>query len=119
MKKNLVVVGYGGMGGWHTQHALKSDTVNLLGIYYIDPKKSALARERGIFAYDSFEEVLSDERVDLLTVAIPNDSHMEVVVKALEAGKNVICEKPVAMNSEELDKMIAAAEKSGNIFSVH
>ena len=35
MKKNLVVVGYGGMGGWHTQHAQKSDVVNLLGIYDI------------------------------------------------------------------------------------
>ena len=119
MKKNLVVIGYGGMGGWHVQHAQKSDVVNLLGIYDIDPKKSELARERGIFAYDSFEDVLADERVDLITVAIPNDSHMEVVVKALEAGKNVICEKPVAMNSDELDKMISAAEKAGKIFSVH
>ena len=119
MKKNLVVIGYGGMGGWHTQHALKSDVVSLSGIYDIDPKKTALARERGIFAYDSLEAVLSDESVDLVTVAVPNDSHLDVVVKALEAGKNVICEKPVAMNSDELDKMIAAAEKSGKIFSVH
>ncbi len=119
MKKNLVVVGYGGMGGWHTQHALKSDVVNLLGIYDIDEKKSALARERGIFAYDSLEDVLADKNVDLITVAVPNDSHIGIVVKALEAGKNVICEKPVAMNSCELDKMIEAAEKSGKVFSVH
>ena len=61
MKKNLVVIGYGGMGGWHTQHALKSDVVNLKGIYDIDPKKTTLARERGIFAYDSLEAVLSDK----------------------------------------------------------
>ena len=119
MKKNLVVVGYGGMGGWHTQHALKSDVVSLAGIYDIDPKKSALARERGIFAYDSLEDVLNDEKVDLITVAIPNDSHIDVVVKALKAGKNVICEKPVAMNSCELDEMIKAAEESGRVFSVH
>ena len=119
MKKNLVVIGYGGMGGWHTQHALKSDVVNLKGIYDIDPKKTTLARERGIFAYDSLDAVLSDLSVDLVTVAIPNDSHLETVVKALKAGKNVICEKPVAMNSEELEEMIAAAEESGKIFSVH
>ncbi len=119
MKKNLVVVGYGGMGGWHTQHALKSDVVNLKGIYDIDPKKTTLARERGIFAYDSLEAVLSDKEVDLVTVAIPNDSHIGTVVKALEAGKNVICEKPVAMDSRELEEMISAAEKSGRIFSVH
>ena len=105
MKKNLVVIGYGGMGGWHTQHALKSDVVSLAGIYDIDPKKSALARERGIFAYDSFEAVLNDEKVDLVTVAIPNHLHKDVCIRL--------------MNSDELDKMIAAAEKSGKIFSVH
>lgn len=119
MKKNLVVIGYGGMGTWHTQHALKSDVVELAGIYDIKEEKCALARERGIFAYDSLEAVLNDPKVDLVTVAIPNDSHKEVVIKALEAGKNVICEKPVAMNLAELDEMIAAAEKSGKVFSVH
>lgn len=119
MKKNLVVVGYGGMGGWHVGHAQKSDVVNLLGIYDIDPKKSELARERGIFAYDSLDDVLADERVDIVTVAIPNDSHLDTVVRSLKAGKNVICEKPVAMNSAELEEMIAAAESSGKIFSVH
>ena len=46
--KNLVVIGYGGMGGWHVERAQKSDVVNLLGIYDIDPKKSELARSRGI-----------------------------------------------------------------------
>ena len=119
MKKNLVVIGYGGMGTWHTQHALKSDVVELAGIYDIKEEKCALARERGIFAYDSLDAVLNDPKVDLVTVAIPNDSHKEVVIKALEAGKNVICEKPVAMNLAELDEMIAAAEKSGKVFSVH
>lgn len=119
MKKNLVVIGYGGMGTWHTQHALKSDVVELAGIYDIKEEKCALARERGIFAYDSLEAVLNDPKVDLVTVAIPNDSHKEVVIKALEAGKNVICEKPVAMNLAELDEMIAAADKSGKVFSVH
>lgn len=119
MKKNLVVIGYGGMGSWHTQHALKSDVVTLKGVYDIDPAKNELARSRDIFAYDSYEAVLADPSVDMITVAIPNDSHLEVVVKALEAGKNVICEKPVAMDSDELDQMIKAAEKSGKVFSVH
>ena len=119
MKKNLVVIGYGGMGTWHTQHALKSDVVNLAGVYDINPEKNKLAEEKGIFAYDSYEAVLADEKVDLITVAIPNDSHKEVVIRALEAGKNVICEKPVSMDSAELDEMIAASEKSGKLFSVH
>ncbi len=117
--KNLVVIGYGGMGGWHVDHAQKSDVVNLLGIYDIDPKKVLLAESRGIRAYSSFEEVLTDKNVDMITVAIPNDDHKEVCIRALEAGKNVLCEKPVALCSEDLSDMIAAANKAGKIFSVH
>ena len=119
MKKNLVVIGYGGMGAWHVTHALKSDVVNLLGIYDINEDRNNAAREKGIFVYDSFEAVLEDTRVDLVTVAIPNDSHKDTVIRALKAGKNVICEKPVAMNLDELDEMTDAAKKSGKIFSVH
>ena len=120
MKKNLVVIGNGGMGGgFHVKNALKSDVVNLLGIYDIDEAKSQKARDMGVYAYASFEEVLADERVDLVTVAVPNDSHLDIVVRALEAGKNVICEKPVALSLADLDKMISAAEKSGKVFSVH
>ena len=50
MKKNLVVIGYGGMGSWHVGYAQKSDVVNLKGIYDIDPAKNELARSRGIYA---------------------------------------------------------------------
>ncbi len=117
--KNLVVIGYGGMGGWHVERALKSDVVNLLGIYDIDPKKAELAESRGIKAYASFEDVLNDKNVDMVTVAIPNDQHKPVVIKALEAGKNVICEKPVTLSSGDLKDMIDAANKAGKIFSVH
>lgn len=119
MKKNLVVIGYGGMGGWHTEKALKSDVVNLRGIYDIKAERRELARSRGIFAYDSFDAVLSDPEVDLVTVAIPNDAHPEVVIRALEAGKNAICEKPVAITSAELQTMIDAAHRSGKLFTVH
>lgn len=119
MKKNLVVIGYGGMGGWHTQHALTSDCVNLAGVYDILPEKNELARSRGIFAYDSFEAVLADPAVDLITIAVPNDFHKEIAVAALNAGKNVISEKPVTLSSVDLTEMIEAARKNHRIFSVH
>ncbi|MBR7137443.1 MAG: Gfo/Idh/MocA family oxidoreductase [Clostridia bacterium] len=119
MKKNLVVVGYGGMGGWHTQHALKSDCVNLAGVYDILPEKNELARSRGIFAYDSLEAVLADPKVDLITIAVPNDFHKEIAVAALNAGKNVISEKPVTLSSADLEEMIAAANANNRVFSVH
>ena len=119
MKKNMVVIGYGGMGGWHVEHALKSDVVNLLGVYDIKEERNALARQRGIYAYSSLDEVLADERVELVTVAIPNDDHEETVVRSLLAGKHVICEKPVALSLASLDRMIAASKESGKLFTTH
>lgn len=123
MRKNLVVIGYGGMGsGHHVEKLLKSnvvDEVNLLGIYDIKEERREAARAKGVFAYDSLEDVLNDDRVDLVTVAIPNDDHKDVVIKSLNAGKNVICEKPVAMSSAELEEMIEAAKINNKVFTVH
>ncbi len=119
MKKNLCVIGYGGMGGWHCKNALVSDVVNLAGIYDTKEERRELAKQNGIFAYDSLEAVLADERIDLVTVATPNDVHKEIVIKALKAGKNVICEKPVAINSKDLQDMIDAANEAGKLFTTH
>ena len=119
MKKNIVVIGYGGMGGWHVEHALKSDVVNLVGIYDIKKERRDLARERGIFAYESLEDVLNDKNVDLVTIAIPNDVHKEVVEKCLNAKKHVICEKPVALSVSDLKSMIDTANKNGVLFTTH
>ena len=119
-KKKLAVIGYGGMGGgFHCNHALKSDVVSLAGIYDIDPAKRERAEANGIHAYSSLEELLSDRSVELVTVAVPNDCHKDIVIRTLEAGKNVICEKPVALNGSELEEMIAASEHTGSLFTVH
>ena len=118
-KMKVAVVGYGGMGGWHTEHLLKSDVCELAGVYDIKPERNALAESRGIYAYPTYQALLDDKSVELITVAIPNDDHESVVVAALNAGKNVICEKPVALSLEALENMIAAAEKNGVRFAVH
>ncbi|MBQ9744164.1 MAG: Gfo/Idh/MocA family oxidoreductase [Clostridia bacterium] len=119
MKKKFAVVGYGGMGSWHVNHSLKSDVLELSGIYDIDDKKSELARERGIRAYSSLDELINDKDVELVTVAIPNDVHLDTVCRLLKGGKNVICEKPVALSTRELEIMVATAKEAGKLFTVH
>ncbi len=119
MKKKLAVVGYGGQGGWHADHALKSDVVSLAGVYDIKPERNALAESKGIHAYASFEEILADKSVDIVVIAVPNDDHKPLVIRALEAGKSVVCEKPVEMTVKALDEMIEAANRTGNLFTVH
>ena len=119
MKKKFAVVGYGGMGSWHVNHALKSDVLELCGIFDIDSKKSALAEERGIKAYSSLDELICDKEIELVTVAIPNDVHLDTVCRLLKGGKNVICEKPVALSTEEFNEMVKTAKESGKLFTVH
>ena len=119
MKKKLAIVGYGGQGAWHANHALKSDVVELAGIYDIADKRMKAAVDNGIHTYTSLEDILADKSVDIVLCATPNDVHKDIVVKSLLAGKNVICEKPVALSVGELDEMLAAAKESGKLFSVH
>ena len=135
-KKNVVVIGYGGMGGWHTRmiagNKLEndgykppedlengSDCVNLKGVYDIKEERCELARERGLYVYPSFEAVLADPEVDILTLAVPNDVHKDLAIRAMEAGKNVISEKPVTLCSADLQEMIDASERTGKLFTVH
>ena len=117
--KNVVVIGYGGMGGWHTRHINDNNVVNLLGIYDIKPQRCELAESKGIHAYSSFEEVLSDERVDFVVIATPNELHKPLAIEAMSRGKHVISEKPVTLSSADLQEIIDASRKYGRIFTTH
>lgn len=120
-KFGCAVIGYGGMGSWHARKIRNElgEHAELIGIYDINPERGKIAEENGIHAYSSREELLADERIDLVTIATPNDYHKEIAIAALEAGKNVISEKPVAMNSSELNEMIECANRCGKLFTVH
>ena len=118
-KKRVAVIGYGGMGGWHTRYLLKSDVCELAGIYDIKPERAALARENGIYAYDSLEELLRDKSVELVTIAVPNDLHKPLAIQCMAAGKNVISEKPVTVSSADLQEMIDASHRYNKLFTVH
>ncbi len=118
-KKRFVVIGYGGMGKWHISHMLQSDVIEFAGVYDIDEERQEKARSRGMHAYDSFEAVLADPTVDGVTIATPNEFHMPLAIQALNAGKAVVSEKPVCLNSRELQAMIEAANRTGKLFTVH
>ncbi len=119
MKKTFAVIGYGGQGAWHTRQILASDVAALAGVYDIDTGKNLTAKENGIHAYADVDTLLSDPAVETVVVATPNDSHKELVIRCLNAGKNVICEKPVEMTVAAFDEMAAAAEQAGKRFTVH
>ena len=119
MKKCISVIGYGGQGAWHCDRILGSDVCQLVGTYDIKDARCDAARAKGIHVYSSVNELVSDPACDAVVIATPNDVHCELAVTAMEHGKHVICEKPVAMSVEVLDKMLDASKRTGKLFTVH
>ena len=118
-KKNAVIIGYGGMGGWHAANMRNSDVINLVGVYDILPERNEVARKDGLFTYTSHQSIFDDPNVDFVTIAVPNDLHKPLALRAMAAGKHVVCEKPVTLSSADLQEMIDAANKYGVRFTVH
>ncbi len=98
------------------------------GALDVDAEKGkAYAKELGVApdrAYGNWQEMLDgemrrDDRIDLVTVATPNATHFEITKAFLEAGFNVLCEKPMTMTVEEGEEIVRVAEKSGKICAVN
>ena len=67
-------------------------------------------------SYGSYEELLGDADIDIAYVGTIHTTHKELTILALQSGKHVLCEKPAALSSEDLEEMIAAAKRSDRLF---
>ena len=104
------VVGTGFVGVVHV-HALRLLGVDVAGVVGSSPARAAA---KGIApVYDSLDALLADESVDVVHLTTPNHLHHPQAKQVLAAGKHVVCEKPLAMTSEESAELLALAEESG------
>ncbi len=113
------VVGAGFIGPVHVE-ALRRLGIRVTGILGCDQTESQSAMQTlGLpKAYASFEEVLADESARAVHLAVPNVLHYDMSKRALQAGKHVMCEKPLAMNSTESAELVALAKESGSVAAV-
>lgn len=135
----IAIIGCGGMGAGHAyalggkggytgddgyssynegQEALSDlqSRLTLAGVYDINPARMDWARDNGFGTFDSYEAMLADGTVDIILIATPNHLHRDMALKAFDAGKHVLCEKPVMMSAAELETVLDAAKSAGKVF---
>jgi predicted dehydrogenase len=107
---SAAVVGTGFIGVVHAD-ALRRLGVEVVGVVGSTPER---AQAKGIApAYESYETMLADDRVDVVHLATPNHLHHGQAKQALAAGKHVVCEKPLAVGAAESAELVELAERSG------
>jgi xylose dehydrogenase (NAD/NADP) len=114
-----VVVNWGFLGaGFVASRGLApavhaSRGANLYAVASRDEKRSATLEPERVHA--TYDDLLADERVDAVYISLSNSQHLEWVTKSLEAGKHVLCEKPLGLNASETESMFACASLNGQL----
>lgn len=117
------IIGCGGIANSKHMPALrKLPNVEMVAFCDITVKRAEAAKEKfgapGAAVYTNYRALLEDATIDVVHVLTPNRSHSFITVDALEAGKHVMCEKPMAINSAEAQKMLDAARRTGKKLSI-
>lgn len=108
------LIGCGFMGQMHANVYRALDGVELVAVTDRRPeKRDAFAKQWGVQAMDDFEALLDRDDLDIIDICLPTYLHADTTVRALDAGKHVLCEKPMAMSVEDADRMIDARDRSG------
>jgi len=110
----VAVIGTGTMGGEHVAAWRSVERAQVTAVLGRNKGKAeALASECGAAAYDSFEAMAREAEFDAVDICLPTHLHREYAQKAADAGKHVICEKPIALEPKDAEAMIACCEDRG------
>lgn len=114
------IIGCGNIGKRHVAAFDDNDDVSLVGVYDVQveaAQKQVDVYKSQFIRYDSFEAAINDSSVDLVSVCTPHHLHKDQTISALNAGKHVLVEKPMALNTQDAKEMIAVAQaKNRNLY---
>jgi len=115
----VAVLGCGQMGEHVIQHLGDSPLVRAITVFDPQPERMEQFRQRqGVETADSLEQVLRDPEIRLVFITASNNAHKDLAIAALEAGKAVMCEKPMATTLEDAEAMVEAADRTGGFLQV-
>jgi predicted dehydrogenase len=113
-KVNIGLLGVGGQGKKHLLNCLRLEETKLLGVADASEKALQFARRIGIKnVYTNFDDLLNNKHLDAVIISLPNFLHLESTLKAAEAGKDILLEKPLARNVEEGERILSSIKKNG------
>ncbi|KQX46559.1 MULTISPECIES: Gfo/Idh/MocA family protein [unclassified Paenibacillus] len=117
------IIGCGGIAnGKHLPSLKKLSNVELVAFCDIVQEKAETAAEKygskTAKVYEDYKELLQDATIDIVHVLTPNDSHAEIAIAALEAGKHVMCEKPMAKTAADAKRMVETAKRTGKKLTI-
>ena len=117
------VIGYGGafnMGKVHLD-GMHNAGMTPVAVTELDAERLKVAESDfpGIGTYSSVKDMLSRNDVNLVTIITPHNTHAKLGIQCLNAGRHIVCEKPLAITTKEVDSMIKAAEKNGVMLSTY
>ena len=117
MKKiNVGVIGVGAMGYNHARVYYRLEEANLVAVSDVSERTlNKVCEKYNAKGYSDYEDLLKDPEIEVVSVCVPTTHHHDVVMKAIEYGKHVLVEKPIAFSLEEAEEMIAAAKEKGVI----
>ena len=118
MSLKFGIIGHGFMGHEHETMLTDFPGIEVVGICDIDPEQLTDVKE-GIIRYNTPEELLANPDIQVVLIVVNNNQHKKLVMQAAQAGKDIICEKPVAMSVAELDEMTEEVNRCGVKFTVH
>ncbi|MBR5783253.1 MAG: Gfo/Idh/MocA family oxidoreductase [Clostridia bacterium] len=120
MNFTMGILGFGGIAKFHYKVlAEKIPQITIKGAYDINAEKNESILEHGLLVYPDADSLLSDADIDLVLISTPNNFHKDYAIRAMRAGKHVLCEKPCMLSSEDLEEVLAVAKETGKIFTVH
>jgi myo-inositol 2-dehydrogenase/D-chiro-inositol 1-dehydrogenase len=114
------LIGYGLWGKYHAEAIRKAPGAELSAIVCASEATAEAARQKypSVAVHRDWRAVMADRSIDAVDIVVPNHLHAEIAVAALEAGKNVLLEKPMASNIAECDRIVEAVRRTGRILSV-
>jgi UDP-N-acetyl-2-amino-2-deoxyglucuronate dehydrogenase len=113
-KFGFAIIGTGGIAGIHAKAIGAIENATLLGVQDITKSiAEAFAREYNCAAYDSLDDLLKLDELDIVCICTPSGAHLEPAIKSIEAGKHCLIEKPLEVTLKKCDKIIDAAKQRG------